>query len=79
MDERQINGGNSNLFRHGLPLVWLIFRGIRNMFFPPNFGLCFSFSQKHLNPVFKVIFRYFAGSSTIATNLGTDEKSQILL
>lgn len=45
MDEQQINGGNSNLLRHGLPLAWLIIRGIRNVFFPPSFGLSF-FSTK---------------------------------
>jgi len=45
MDEQQINGGNGNLLRHGLPLGWLIIRGIRNVFFPPSFGLSF-FSTK---------------------------------
>lgn len=33
MDEPQINGENCNLLRHGLPLAWLIIRGIRNVFF----------------------------------------------
>lgn len=42
----------------------------------PPFGLCFSFLQKHLNPVFGVILHYFAGRPTIATYVGTVERSQ---
>lgn len=80
MDEQQINGGTLHLLRHSLPLAWLIIRGIRNVFFlPVSDSVFFSFLQKHLNLVFSVILCYFAGSSTIAANLGTAERSQISL
>lgn len=45
MDEQQINGENCNLLRHGLPLAWLIIRGIRNVFFPLVLDSVFLFQK----------------------------------
>ena len=80
MDEQQINGGNCNLLRHSLPLAWLIIRGIRNVFLFPQFRTLFFCFTKNIW-ILSLVWpcANFAGSSIIATNLGTAERSQLSL
>lgn len=78
--QQQLNAETHNLLSSGLPRGCLTIKGIKNSGCSPtpSFGLCFSSLSKHLNPVFGVILHlfYFAGLATIATYVGTGERSQ---